>query len=549
MAQEHSGDIFKSLDREEKIPKEMPREAPVIKKGEEKKKEEKKEEKALPAAKILVRKFQIEGNTLLDEKVIQSLVSPSEGKELTLQEVQDVAARIGDHYRQLGYILANAFVPAQTVKNGIVLIRVVEGRVDRILVSGNKRYTASFIEKHLSRIRGDSSLREGDLERPLLILNDYPSLSVKALLKAGEHPGTTDIVVQVEEGWPVTGSLQYDNFGQKKTSKDRVGMTLGLSSLLFQGDQLMVRGVTGIDRIDIDRLTYGRADFVVPVGANGTKAGIYYTNSRYSTGEDATILEVDGKSNIWGLYATHPLLKRLGQSLELRVGFDWKDMSDYLLEELWSNDNIRVFTTGLHYDLSDRWGGRNLADVTVHMGVRDLLGGTGRNDDYVSRLNADGQFFKYTLDVVRYQRLPGYNYLILKGSGQISGDALFVAEQFSLGGIGSVRGFKTSAASGDSGYLTSVEILTSPVYPEKTILGQKVGDTFKFALFLDHGGVFRNALQAGESRSVYLTSVGAGIRIQAGKYASFRLDWAVPRIEGKFERDNAETYVQAAVSF
>ena len=315
----------------------------------------------------------------------------------------------------------------------------------------------------------------------------------------------------------------------------------------------MLRGLTGLDRIDLNKLSYGRAEYLFPIDYNGTKLGLNYANSIYKAGEEYTILDIHGKAHVAGIYLTHPIIKTRKDTLDIRFGFDYKDVYDYMLNNLRSEDNIRVFNLGITYDLTDNIQGRNIINLTYHQGVRNLLGGNEKTDPYASRLNADGAFAKYTADVIRVQKLPGYNHLMLKASGQLSEDALFVAEQFYIGGAGSVRGFRPSSQSGDSGYLGSAELHLSPIYPETKIgnqdSGQKLGDTIKLVLFADHGGVYKNNRQPGENKDDYLTSIGAGIRLYYSKNFSFRLDWAVPRIKDHFNSKNSETYAQAVFSF
>ncbi len=542
-AQERSGDVFKSLERGAELPREVPK-VPKIETEKEKKAEE-----ALPSRKILVKTFRVEGFTILSAEEIRSLVSPWEGKELSLEEIQGVANRITGRYRELGYLLVNAHVPPQSVRDGEILIRVVVGRLDKVTVAGNKRYSDEFIEKHLSPLRSDPTLREATLERSLLILNDYSYLSVNALLQAGQSPGTTDLVIRAEERRPFSGNLSYDNFGSQSSSRSRLGMTLETGSLLRTGDQLTLRGVTGLDQLDLERLSYGRVDYLVPLGYDGTKVGFYYTNSRYESGEELGALDINGKSDLLGLYVTHPLIRRLTRRLDVRFGFDYKNLTDYILDETWSRDRIRVFSLGVSSDFLDEYRGRNSLGFTAYRGVRDLFGGSGRDDPDVSRKGADGSFSKYTLDLSRFQQLPGYTALILKGSGQLSADRLFVVEQFSLGGMGSVRGFDSSTCNGDSGYTVSAELETSPFSPEKTFFGRRIGEMFKLAFFGDHGGVFLNDPEPGENRDDYLSSLGAGLRFYVGNSFAARLDWAVPKKHDQFNAKNAETYLSAAVSF
>lgn len=61
--------------------------------------------------------------------------------------------------------------------------------------------------------------------------------------------------------------------------------------------------------------------------------------------------------------------------------------------------------------------------------------------------------------------------------------------------------------------------------------------------------MWRNDRQPGEAENDYLTSIGAGIRIYYGKNFSARIDQAWPEKNKKYENKNAETYLQATVSF
>jgi hemolysin activation/secretion protein len=542
LSQDRSGEILQQLEKKEIVPKETP-EKPVIEKKEEKPKE------AVDGKKILIRQIKLHGATLIEEQTLKTILAKYENKELTLSEINQIAEDITTNYRKRGYILAYAYISPQEIKDGKLEVSVIEGKIGAITVKGNKSYSTKFIQKHLNRIKQDLSLKEETLERALLILNEYPSLNVKASLKAGKDFGVTDIAAQAKDSLPVSGSLSYDNFGTNTTSKHRLNAAFNIGNLITSGDYLMLRGLTGLDRIDLNKVSYGRAEYLFPIDYNGTKLGAYYANSIYKAGESYTILNIHGKAHVTGIYLTHPIIKKRDRTLDVKFGFDYKDVYDYMLDSIRSKDNIRVFNLGMTYDFIDSAKGRNILNLTYNQGVRDFLGGSGKNDPDASRLNADGAFAKYTADIIRLQKLPGYNHLMLKASGQISDDALFVAEQFMIGGIGSVRGFRPASQSGDSGYFGSAELHLSPIYPERKIFGQNIGDTIKFVLFADNGGVYRNNVQPGENKDDYLTSIGAGLRLYAGKHFSVRYDYAVPKINGSFNTNNSEHYVQVTVSF
>jgi hemolysin activation/secretion protein len=542
-AQEKSGEILQQLERKEIVPQKTPEEKPVIEK------EEKPQAELKDGQKIFVRQFTVRGATLIAAGTINSIITPHQNKELTLRQISAVGEAITGEYRKKGYIIAYAYIPAQDIKDGIVGIKVIEGKTGDILVSGNKYYSTGFIQKHLETVRKDLSLKEQTLERALLILNDNPSLTVKTSLKAGKEAGTADITATAKDEFALSGSITYDNFGSSTISKHRAGINLNIGNLAASGDYLMFRGLAGLDKIDPDKLSYGRLEYLIPLDYNGTKLGLYYANSIYEAGEQFAILNIHGKAHAAGAYLTHPLIRQKDKTLNIRAGFEYKDVYDYMLDSLRSKDNIRIFNIGINYDFFDAFQGRNIIGLAYYRGIRDLLGGNGRNDPDSSRLHADGQFDKYTLDLMRIQRISDYSHIILKGSGQITGEPLFSAEQLMLGGMGSVRGFKPSMHSGDSGYILGAELHISPIFPDKKILDRKIGDAVKFVLFIDQGGVYRNDVQPGENKDDYLTSIGAGIRLYEGRYFSLRIDWAVPEMKGRFNTANLMTYMQATVSF
>jgi hemolysin activation/secretion protein len=443
MAQERAGAVHKQLEKKEIVPKKAVKK-PIIEKKKEEKKEAEVTKQVTEGKKALVRKINVTVQNkkgaapLLSQQTIKAIASKYENREIGLSDMNRIAEEITTAYRNAGYIVAYALVPKQEIKDGILDIGVIEGQAGEIIVTGNKSYSSKFIQKHLQSVEKDSSIREDTLERALLILNEYPSLDVKAALKAGKDFGTADITAQVKDSRPVFGSLAYDNFGSDTTSKNRLSAELNIGNLLTSGDLFMFRGIIGLDKIDFENLTYGRVEYLIPVACNGTKAGIYYSNSVYEAGEEYAILDINGKAHVAGLYLTHPLIKTRDTSLDVRFGFDYKDVYEYMLNESRSEDNIRVFNLGLTYNVVDMFYGRNIISLTGSQGVRDLFGGNGENDTDVSRLDADGQFSKAALDLARIQKLPGYNHLMLKASGKLSGDNLFVAEEFLLGGAGSV---------------------------------------------------------------------------------------------------------------
>ncbi len=568
-ATEGAGGVLQQLEKTDKIHQFNEKTPPVI----EMEKEKPVMEKPQIGKKIFVKKFRLEGNTLMSEKELLSGVTLGEGRFLTLDEIISVADFITARYRDKGFLLVNAYVPSQSIYDGAVLtkkdtgfrtvnafgtvmIKIVEGRVGTISVTGNNYYRSSFIERFLENVRLDPSLKEETLERELLLLNEYPGLSVKTTLKAGKEFGTTDIVATVSDKYPLSGSLSYDNFGVKSTSKNRLSAALDLGNALTSGDLVKLNGIIGLDSFDPDRLSYGRAEYRVPVGGNGTQIGAYYSNTVYAAGgnDSLAVVGLNGKAQVVGLYVTHPLMKRLDTSLNLKFGGESVSLHDTLLGSTQDKDEIRKLTAGISYESTDRFLGKNYIGFGYVRGLGGFLGGTkdGATNPAPSHVGSDDMFNKLTLDAMRIQKLPGHNYLIAKGNFQYSPDRLFSAERMQLGGVGSVRGFNPATTSGDSGYVTTLELVVSPFFPETVLFSQKIGDTIQFALFTDYGGVTNTTPHPSENASSTLSSIGAGLRLYGANMFTFKLEWALPSTHGGYKSVNvneSQVYVQAVVSF
>jgi hemolysin activation/secretion protein len=147
-----------------------------------------------PTTKVLVKAYKITGTSVIDAAEVESLVAPYVGRDMGLAELERVAELVTAEFKDRGYSLARAYIPAQDIKDGIVEIVVVEGKVGEIIVKGNQNYSTDFIKRGFTPVVEQSVIKHSSLEKSLLLLNEYPDLKLKATLEARKEPGTTDIV-------------------------------------------------------------------------------------------------------------------------------------------------------------------------------------------------------------------------------------------------------------------------------------------------------------------------------------------------------------------
>ena len=131
------------------------------------------------------------------------------------------ADQLTAYYRERGYGLAQVTVPAQKISDGTVELRVIEGRIGAVSVTGNEDYSFDFLQRRLGALAPGLVYTDDGMERGVLLLNDLPGLSARAVIRPGEEFGTSDILFRVAED-PAEFSIGADNYGRDELGEIRV---------------------------------------------------------------------------------------------------------------------------------------------------------------------------------------------------------------------------------------------------------------------------------------------------------------------------------------
>jgi hemolysin activation/secretion protein len=499
---------------------------------------------------VAVRKFRITGNTAIATDRLEALVRPDEGKELTLEQLRAVAAKVTEYYGEQGYILARAYLPPQDVREGTLEIAVLEGEIGEIEVIGYEYYSAQALLLPMTRFRNAKIVHEGLLETAINELNDYPGLNVRASLKPGEKRGLTDVVLTAQERFRLSGKLDADNYGSRFSGVWRYGGEFTYGGFTGYGDKFTFRGLASDET-----LNYFRGLYETPVGGYGTHLRFYYSYSENMVGDEFTALNAWSWFQVAGVEINQTILRTSGFNLFAFGGFDYKRVENDIQGDSAGKDDLRIFRLGFSGDYRDRLLGRTYFGMTWFQGV-PALGGNSRNDPGATRPDNPGAFSKWTFDVARLQSLIyGGSYLVLRGFAQLSSQNLVAAEQYSIGGYYTVRGYPLSERSGDQGYSVSAELVVPVPY---------LREWLQAAAFVDHGGVFPISPDRGAGvREHFLSGVGGGLRLNLpapylpGGTFQLRLDYGYavgPRPTSTTNRllpatDRGILYVSTAIRF
>ncbi len=474
--------------------------------------------------KVLIRTIKVEGVTLVPDFEIKAITVQYEGKELSFREMQKVVDLVTDAFRKKGYVTSRAYLPPQNVRNGELLIRTVEGKMGNVTIEGNKYFKTPLLEKKLNLKQGYFDYSA--LQRSLVYINEHPDRTAKATLKPGTSPGTTDVVLSVEDQFPMHVGFEYDNYGSRYISKDRYALVLEHNNLAGFDDKLFLKAQ--MTEADHFKLYQGR--YIFPV-ADGFDVGGYFVDSELKLGKEYKDMDARGDAAIYGLFTTKSLINRPDLDLRWNAGFDYKKIRNYLFGELSTRDSLRVLKTGFDIDANDRWG-RNIILPEVNFGLSDIMGAMEDKDPHASRSGAGAKFTKGIISYYRLQVLPYETTFLWKNSGQYTNNNLCAVEQFQIGGATSVRGYPPAEKSGDRGLYSSPE-LSFPIYflPKdwKVPFNQeKLYDTNRLVLFYDWGTARLRTPQAGEKKNETLRGWGFGYRFNLRDNLSFRVELGYP---------------------
>lgn len=121
-------------------------------------------------------------SNILSDFEIQEITDTVIGHYVTFEDLNKLVDDINYAYAVKGYVTAKAFLPPQTIQDGVVKITLVEGLVGDVTISGNKYTSSRYIEKRLSVKNGDV-FQIMQLEQDVVKFNQYnPGVRLNASL-------------------------------------------------------------------------------------------------------------------------------------------------------------------------------------------------------------------------------------------------------------------------------------------------------------------------------------------------------------------------------
>ena len=500
---------------------------------------------------ILVKAFKLQGAedrpahrvTVAEvQALLDSARAAQPAQGFSINQLQEAANKVAAYYREHGYILAQAFVPAQKVTNGEVVVQVLEGRLAGIVVEGNKTYSADTLRRPFDSLIGEP-LDKDSIESALLTLTNYPGVTAFGVLGAGREVGTTNLTLRVQSEERFRIESVVDNYGTQFAGEYRGQVTLTFNDPLHQADRLKLTGLYASSSAGGDSHgAYGGLDYEIPLFSPNDSLRVVHLTNAYNVGAASAAVtgtNSEGDTRVDELGFRHDFSRtRLG-SASVGIAFNVKSATFKAPPTVVYEDKLSTARIDAQWERIDtRFRGVNRVALSYTHGFNGVLGALDAYDPndsaanaHVSRLGASGEFNKVNLQLQRLQRITQYTSVVLRVDGQFTTDPLVSLEQFSMGGPDSVRAYPVAEVLAEKGGVVSLELITgAPGFASRPAFGNSTwGQVLQLSLFVDYANGELNApLASAQSGSSHLAGAGVGVQFSLPGRVFSRLDVAKP---------------------
>ncbi|MEQ5842789.1 BamA/TamA family outer membrane protein [Paraburkholderia acidicola] len=471
-----------------------------------------------------LNEFIVRGNTKLQSVDIEKAVYPFEGPGKTIDDVNAARDALQKTYQDKGYQSVVVELPQQQVKDGVIVLQVVEAKVGRLRVQGARYNSPQNIRDAVPALAEGNVPDFTQAQQQLTDLNRSADRQVIPVLKPGALPQTVDVDLKVDDHSPLHGTLDMNNDNSPGTSSLRTSATLSYSNLWQLGHVLSGTYLIAPQHPN-DARVYSFS-YLAPLKDSHWSflATVIHSDSNVASLGNVSVL---GKGTTYGFTAiyTLPGSDTYAQSVSVEIDRKHYDEVDTLPGQTSTAPLTYVPVTISYNSQLSLKNSQTAFSASLTTTIRGI-GSDGAAWDN-KRYNATPDFVYGKFDINHTQLFNHDIQANAHVSAQLASAPLVSSEQFAAGGMNSVRGYMQAEDTADSGVIGSLE-LRSPSLTK--YLGGAVGsqiNEWRFHAFIDAAHLWLLSPLPEQTSSFNLLSVGVGTRLQLLKYASadFEAGW------------------------
>lgn len=441
-------------------------------------------------AELELREIRFNDSAFIAPEQLQAIAADYTARPVRFADLNAMIGRINRIYAERGIISARALIPPQTIADGVLQVRLVEGRLGKLGIEGNSATRDSFITSRLPLAEGEV-VDIPALRSALNRINRTTELQVQTALKAGEAPGETDLALRVTEPDRLSTQFTIDNYGTESTGEYRGGLLAQVYAPLGIDDRLTLYGV-GSEGAANGLVSYG-----LPVNRYGGRLDLSYSTGDIEIVEGPFVpLDITGDSTSYDVSLNQPFQRGDRLWSDVYLGGSWSDSVTDISGAALSEFEVTRYTLGVQLRGFSDSGIWTFQQGVSRAEAENLFGDT----DDTLLFNGLGSYVYRLTDLWSAQARAGWQYSSEK---TVPSPLLF-----QVGGTGSVRGYTEGALAGARGYFLNLEARYR-YSPQMTSF-----------VFVDHGLVD----DVSPDRET-VTSAGLGLAWQYGRYLGGELSW------------------------
>ncbi|MGK7927150.1 MAG: ShlB/FhaC/HecB family hemolysin secretion/activation protein [Spirulina sp.] len=473
---------------------------------------------------IRVNQFEIIGNTVFSSEELTELLKPFTDEPLSFAELLQTAETLTNYYQQEGYITSGAFIPEQSLQGGTIRIQVIEGEVEAINITGLNRLNSSYIRRRLALASKPPLNRDRLLNALQLLQLDPLIANISTNLSAGSRPGASILDVKVTEADATEMTFAFDNQRSPSVGTVRRIARFTHKNLLGFGDRFSVGYINTDGSHSLDNLSY-----TLPLNPrNGTLSFSHSRSRNHIIEEPFTVLDISSNAPSYELTYRQPLKQTVSEDLAIGLTASWQSSQSFLgLDDigafpltLGADNEGRTTVTALRF--FQEYSHRTNSEVFALRSQFNL--GLDALDSSVSETLPDSRFFAWRFQAQYLHLLAPDTVLLFRSDLQLADQSLLPFEQFAIGGLSTVRGYRQDFRSADNGFFGSVELRVP-------VLRIQEWDTIvQVAPFFDIGRVW-NSSEIELVSPTLLSSFGVGLQVRVGDRLFGRFDVGIPLVD------------------
>jgi hemolysin activation/secretion protein len=485
-----------------------------------------------PSPRFDVWEYRVEGNSALDTQTVEKTVYGFLGPGRSIDDVEQARAALEKAYHDAGYTAALVDIPEQDVEEGVVILKVGEGRVDRLRITGSRYFSLGRIREQVPALAEGKPLNVPELQQQLGDLaGESADRVITPVMRAGRTPGTMEVELAVEDQLPLHGGVEVNARNSTNTTRLRTIGSIRYDNLwqLFHSASLQYQ----ISPEDTNNVKVWSGTYALPVEFLDAHLAFYGIGlDSQSAITSAGGLNVVGNGNIFGLRLVKSLPGSKGYSHSATLGWDYKDFGQSV--QLTGSDAqdtpITYSPFTVVYDGTLSHGGGSFTQANLELDFN--IGGLGSDQqEFENRRHGAKRNYLYFAGELRHRQvLPWDLALQLRLAGQVADTPLISNEQMGAGGMTSVRGYHEVERLGDNGAAGSVELYS----PNFGAYGLEGVDELRLLAFTDLARLWIKEPLPGTPSRYDLFSAGTGFRLQLLKRISGEFYWAYPFVATEF---------------